>query len=124
VARKRSRTPLLDLDAKERALCAGRKVLCEQMSAIQKKINNVDKQIGRLRAKRDRIKGREIVITPHALKRYKERVEDVDDETVKTNILNTRFKNIVTTLGDGEFPVHDNVVAVVRENTVVTIMIK
>lgn len=65
----------------------------EQLSAIEKKL--------------ERIQGREIFITTHFVKRFRERVNvNAAEVHIKKQVLTDKFVNIVHTLGGkGEFPV-------------------
>lgn len=60
----------------------------------------------------------EIVVTDHALVRFMERAMDFDMEKIKERI----SQNLGETVIDGKYPVEENLRAVVKNNTVVTVI--
>jgi septal ring factor EnvC (AmiA/AmiB activator) len=93
-----------------------------QISFLSKKINNSKKTISDLKKNIAEIQSNnDLVVIDHAIVRYLERVEGLDIESIKEKIKNEKIVRIYETLGgNGKYPC-DDFVAVVRNNTIVTI---
>ena len=64
-----------------------------------------------------------IKVTDHAILRYLERSSGLDFQQTKQRILTPRLVAAIQKLGNGEIPLSDgsNMIAVVKNNTVITI---
>lgn len=63
-----------------------------------------------------------VQVSDHALIRYMERVYDLDFEKVREEMLPIEVQIAALTCGDGRYPIGDNFIAVIKANTVVTIL--
>lgn len=92
--------------------------LDEKISAEQRDLNAIDRQIVKLKEK-----NKAIMISEHAILRYLERVKGVDIEAVKKEMMPEAVVKTIQALGPGEYPVGTHSVKV-KDNTVVTILTK
>lgn len=117
----KNKTPLKRLQAildtyrnKREAVLFQINTLNTQLRQHNKDINKTEKMI-RLTEKGD------LIVTDHAIKRYLQRVEEIDPIDVPSRIVTTALQEMVRTLGDGKYPVDDFMV-VVCGNTVKTVI--
>ena len=66
----------------------------------------------------------DLIISEHAILRYLERVNGINLEDIKNEILTESFKKVVETLGEGKIPLdnHPGIIAIVKGNTITTII--
>lgn len=64
----------------------------------------------------------DVVISDHAIVRYMERAMGLDVEQIASQIFNKDTLASIESLGDGKYPICEGLQAVVKNNTVVTIM--
>jgi hypothetical protein len=106
------RTQIADLEAENF-------VLKEKLNELNKKYKfNLDK-IKDLKSKINNDKS--LTLTEHAVLRYLERVEKINIEEIEKNIFSAQLLKCHSTLGNGRFPIKDNVFAVIKNNKIVTI---
>ena len=79
------------------------------------KLNAIDKQIKQLHTQ-------DIIISEHAILRYIERAMGLNLEQIKQEILSDKVKAQIFTLGSGKYPIGNKLKAVVKDNTIVTIV--
>lgn len=108
---------LKTLQVQRSKLLEQKKTLSREMSAIDHQIRDIDEEIDSLTIK-------EPVITEHALLRYIAAVADLDLEEVKETLLNDKVKDQIHALKSGKFPIGDGMRAVVKNNTIVTVLPK
>jgi hypothetical protein len=103
---------------------------------IQEEVSIIDKEINRLKEERQikvnrinqiqtEIKNllpKDVQITEHALLRYCQRILGIDVEQIKSKLLSKNVKQIISVLGNGEFPVDDKTTIVVKNNAIVTVI--
>ena len=87
------------------------------VSALQGQLSEVEAEIGRIR-------GSGIIVTDHAVIRYLERVMDLDIHQLRHDILPAHTLKLAMQLGNGQYPIGNGARAVVRDNTVVSIVKK
>lgn len=63
----------------------------------------------------------DVVVSEHAMLRYMERVMGVDLEQVRVHILADGREDLIRSAGSGTYPILDDIKAVVKGRTVVTI---
>lgn len=78
------------------------------------------KKIAGIDAKIKGINTREIFLTTHFIERYHERIGPGTPEEIKEHILTPQLVNMIQTLGNGKYPVHEYNV-VVEDNKLLTI---
>lgn len=81
---------------------------------------NHDKKVARTIARKEKSGGR-LVVTEHAIMRFAKRVHGFDARTVEKKIRGTLDK-AVQALGNGKYPLFNNMSAVVKDGAVVTII--
>lgn len=79
-----------------------------------------NKKIAGIDAKIKGINSREIFLTTHFIERYHERIGPGTVEEIKKHILTKQLVNMIQTLGNGKYPVHEYTV-VVEDNKILTI---
>lgn len=89
--------------------------LTEELRTSKRKIADVEKQIRHFTSI-------DIIVSEHAIVRYLERVENINISEVKEKILTPKLIEMVTTLGNGIFPLEGFRVKVVNR-VVVTVLI-
>lgn len=93
---------------------AGEKADCEkQLTDARGKLAAIQNQIASCTA--------DVVVSEHAMLRYMERVMGVDLNKIKVHILAEGREELIRTARSGAFPILDDIKAVVRDRTVVTI---
>jgi hypothetical protein len=115
--------------SKLRELYAYRSKLTEKLDELTKVKTKVDSEIDEVNKKLagvlkgiESIEGRGLLITTHAIIRYRERINpDATEEMIRAHLLTPQLINMVNTLGNGEYPVEDFKV-IVEDNKVVTII--
>jgi hypothetical protein len=70
----------------------------------------------------DTLKGKELIVSEHALLRYIERFVGVDTDSLKKDILNQELVTKHRQLGDGKYPIDGSIKAVIKSNVVVSIV--
>lgn len=103
---------------------------------LVEKLKMLDKQIGELNSERDStnrklsgvlkgiggIEDRGLVITTHAMLRYRERINpDATDELIRGHLITPQLLNICYILGNGTYPVDDFQV-VIEDLKIVTVI--
>lgn len=81
----------------------------------RKKIVNIDNKI-------KNINNREVVLTTHFIERYHQRIGLATIEEIREHILTPQLMNMIQTLGNGKYPVHEYSV-VVEDNKLLTIVV-
>lgn len=103
------------LSTKFSELTKNRDNLNSEIAEVGHKLSEVLKQI-------EGIEGRNLLITTHAIERYRERINpDATEEEIRYRLLTVQLMNMVTTLGNGTYPVDDFRV-VVEDNKIVTVL--
>lgn len=104
------------------------KELSEQEGLIKKaesSIHQLTINLGDVREQIDKLKKSQIIVTEHAILRYLERIEGLDVESIKEQVLPQDIFEQAATLGDGIFPAKtpsgENYRVVVKNRTVVTV---
>ena len=87
---------------------------------LQRIYSDISSQINTIKQKIESIKGREPIVTEHAMLRYIERVLGINLEEVKMQILNEKTLAMINSLGSGKFP-GDGYKVVVKNRSVITI---
>ena len=85
------------------------------LAALRKRRDSIEKEISRLKAKAP-------VVSEHALLRYIERSMGVNLEEIKNLILSRDVTAMISSLGNGTYPIPGGLKAVVRENTIISIV--
>ena len=88
--------------------------LAENIAKKQKQIKEIEKQIKSLQ-------DIDIIISEHAILRYIERVMGIDIELIKKEILTDTLKEQFKTLGNGTYPIGNDVKVKIQNNTIVTV---
>lgn len=65
---------------------------------------------------------RQIEISDHAIVRYFERIGGLDIESVKQEILSDAECLLISSMGDGKYPIGDRFQVIVKNSTVVSIV--
>jgi hypothetical protein len=84
------------------------------ISTVNKKLTSVNKGI-------QHFENREILLTTHFIARYIQRIGPATEEEMKTHIVTPQLVNMIRTLGNGTYPVHEYTVRV-EDNKLITIM--
>jgi hypothetical protein len=94
------------LEDKKRVAEKNSKEAAANLQVINTKLILVNKEI-------KKYENKTIFITTHAIDRYRERVDQSKTiQEIKDEILTDKFYSMVNTLGDGQYPVLDYMVAV------------
>lgn len=110
---KQLQTRKAKVDAEIKRL-SGEKAECEkQLTAARGKLAAIQQQIDACTA--------DVVVSEHAMLRYMERVMGVDLNKIKVHILAEGREELIRSAGSGAFPIMDDIKAVVKGRTVVTI---
>lgn len=89
----------------------------QNLRALKKKRNDYKKS----KEKLDKIQ-QHLVVSEHACLRYIERVFGITREDIEEKILTEEIVSLYTQLGDGVYPLPNNVRARIKDGTVVTII--
>lgn len=99
--------------------------LKEQIISNQNKIVLKKQEIKDIDKKINKLKSNKLEISDHAILRYLERIENIDinkiKDRIKNELINEEIKNQVKILGNGIFPIKNNLKAVIKNNIVITI---
>ena len=90
--------------------------ISESIKKTKDKIRSIDDNIKRIR--------RKLVLGEHAILRYLEYHLDIDIETIKENIMTEDLLTKIKTYGNGRYPITSDLKAVVKDNTIVSIISK
>lgn len=101
------------LQRRKTLLTIDRDELESKILSVNKRIENVNKEISALTA-------RDMIVSEHAILRYLERVVKVDVEEVKRRVLTDDLKGRI--LDDGLYPNPEGFRLVVRDGVIVTIL--
>lgn len=63
------------------------------------------------------------IVSEHAILRYLERVGGMNMEQIKNFILNEEALSYISSMGDGTYPIENRFNIVVKNNTIITILI-
>lgn len=117
--------PLSVLNTRLRIQSEKRDELKSKIREYTIELGAVEKKVQHIEGLKNKLLTKHIEISDHAIVRYQERVELLPTAEVKEKILNPTFVKIVDTLGpDGQYPIHDNVFAVVSSRKVTTIIVR
>ncbi len=98
--------------------------LTKQKYAIDTEISDINGKLAATLGKINYIEGRELLISTHALERYRERIDPTaTDEQIHARITTPSLLHMIATLGNGIYPVEDFQV-VIQDNKVVTVRIE
>lgn len=97
-----------------------RKALLVKKEDLDNQLRDLNKIINRSEKMLRLLKSKGLVVSEHAILRFIERVESVCPKDVPDRILSDRLREMVTTLGNGKYPVDDFFV-VVRDNVIITV---
>lgn len=94
-----------------------------QQAHFNRQITPLVDQLKELRAKLKHKKPDTIKVSDHAIVRYLERVEHINMDDIKLQIVNPDNQKAINVLGDGIYPLkkHSHIRIVVQDNTVVTV---
>jgi len=102
--------------------------LLEEVSFIRKEsytlAENITKKLKQVKEIENQIKSLQdidIIISEHAILRYIERVMGIDIELIKKEILTDTLKEQFKTLGNGTYPIGNDVKVKIQNNTIVTV---
>lgn len=103
---------LADLDLEIKASLNFKSILKKERTSLQRRIHVIKN------------KPDETVVTDHALVRFMERVMGLDvHEIIDKHILNDNVRSTINAIGqNGKFPIDENSIAIVQNNTIVTII--
>lgn len=94
--------------------------LVKQVSQLTKGITSLSKKIKDLEGKIEKLNSQEIVISQHALDRYRERFDaDLTDEEIYQDLVTEELKYLSSVLGNGSYPVNDKTV-IIKDKVVIT----
>lgn len=62
-------------------------------------------------------------VSDHAIIRYLERTGRIDLESLRREILSDRTVELAKVLGDGRYPIPNGCIAVIKQKTVVTVLV-
>lgn len=92
-----------------------RKEASNTINHINNIIKNLDKQIEELTEK-------DLVVSEHAILRYLERKYSLDLEVIRQEIATDTVKDQHKLLGAGKYPIGDGMKAVIKDNTIVSVI--
>ena len=100
------------------------KELSKAMSNIQKQINDLKtKQSGLEKDIKEMTTAKqELIVTEHAILRYLERSLCINIEEIKSKIASESVRSQFAILGSGQYPIVGGLKAVVKGNTIVTVI--
>jgi hypothetical protein len=104
--------------------------LSKEINHLIQNVREIESKIKKLKVKK--ITNNSITITEHAILRYLERVEGIDIERVKKDIVTEEVLQQIKTLGAGTYPVKGKYNTIdkqmfkirVRDNAVITVLTK
>lgn len=115
---------LKQLETRATKLQVERDAVFDEISELSARLNDTDSRLSVIRRKIDHLKTRNEtpMVTEHAMLRYLERAKGVDRDEVSAEILSPKTIEQIRTLGSGKYPIGDGLRAVVKGNTVVSII--
>ena len=89
---------------------------------IDHEIEDTNKRLAGVLKGIEHIENRQLLITTHAIERYRERVNpDATEDLIKAHIITPQLLNMIATLGNGTYPV-ESFHVVVEDNKVITVI--
>lgn len=102
-----------------------REILKKQVLDAQRELSKVNKRLEEVNKKVKTITGSEIQVSEHAIVRFQERISLVQPTDVHEIIVTEKLREMVDTLGDGQYPLEDAegkpYYCVIRDNVVITV---
>ena len=118
---ERKKSKLRELYAYKAKLTERLDELTKNKTAVDNEIEEVNSKLAGVLKGIEHIEGRKILITTHAIERYRERINpDATEDLIRAHVITPQLINMVQTLGNGIYPVEDFQV-VVEDNKIVTI---
>ena len=105
------------LTQKRDAFIAERHVLDNAIIDTNKKLNKVNQDIHKCE-----MANKDITISDHAIVRYLERVYKIDMEQIKKEILPDNVQETIKGLGNGTYPIGNDLKIKVKNNNVLTVL--
>ena len=93
----------------------------EQREA-SRKYSKASTQLGGVLANIEALKEKEVIVTEHAVLRFLERKFKLDIDEIKTEIFPENVRAQHKALGSGKFPIANGLKAVIKNNSVVTVV--
>ena len=115
---------LKQLETRAKKLQVERDTASDELMEAQARLTATDGKLLSVRGEIDRLKARAKipVVTEHAMLRYLERTNGLDREEITKAILLPETIEQIRTLGSGKYPIGNGLKAVVKGNTVVSII--
>ena len=113
---------LKQLKSRKAKLEAELQFLADERSSAMSKYDKAKNQIKQIETEIDQLTKSEPVVTEHAIIRYMERVRNYDIEILENEILTDDLKTQIKTLGNGKYPIGNGFRAVVKDNSIVSIV--
>lgn len=97
-------------------------ILVKKRDSIDQQIKGLNKKLDGIRSGIDYFENRDILITTHFIARYTQRVGPATEQEMREHILTPQLLNMIRTLGNGTYPVHQYMVRV-EDGKLITIML-
>jgi predicted transcriptional regulator len=99
------------------------KELMKDVTELDRRRERIEKQRKELKAKIKQMEASDnIVVTEHAILRYLERIMNIDIEELRAEILTDKTRQQIKTLGNGRYPLEKGGKAVVKNNSIVSVI--
>lgn len=101
--------------------------LTDQLQEIESRRAELRERLDQIQVELKQLRTKGVVVSEHAMLRFMERVEKRDLNEITTKILTPRMRNLIATLGDGQYPLAGKpgqpaAKIVVKNNVVVTVV--
>ena len=115
----KTRETLKSLQSQLAVLEVRRDDLKVRMTEIQIQLNDTCRKVEEIKTTVRKIKCDEITVSEHAIIRFIERVDEIDTEAIKREILSDDTIAKIRTLGNGKYPINEGKNKIVVKNNVV-----
>lgn len=95
----------------------------KQIAQLQKECDSMSGKIDILNDKIKKLQEQEITLSPHAIDRYRERIdENTSPEEILSNLVTDELRLFISVLNEGVFPIDrdSGITVVVKDNTIIS----
>ena len=96
--------------------------LKDSVKTAQSAQNKAEHQLKRVLQEISDLAEKDVIVSEHAILRFLERKFSLDIEDIKKDIFSDSIKIQHQALGNGQYPITDGLKAVIKNNTVVTVV--